>query len=475
MNGRFIATLSWVLVVFVAAAAYASGSHGLIIAAAGAVVVLAAIITASISGSKMFAAKAREESFKVDTHERGAREDLRLLIAMSIFVHLGAALVFFVTRFNLSVAPDSEAYLMRGTYIAMSWDNPATDPWLIQGYNPKSLYQHLNAIAVYAIGEKYAMLILSMLNGVLATFAAYLFSRLSLGLFGPIAARRTFILCAFFPSLVLWTSINLREAWSFLFLAGVLLNAHKLRTDVTTRSIVLFALSATGLAFVRSYMVFVVAAGLGMAYMAVRAKRLPATMLMMIVVGAVLATISGRFGRVTDFTSFNLEDKLALVDQLHRGLSYSGRHYGVSWGGSSYSSSYDLSTPQGILMHLPRGVATFLFAPFPWSIGSWRQALALPETFVWYYFFIQAVRAMWREGKKQVSNVAVPLFVVLMITVAFGIIEGNEGTAYRHRAHAMLLYFIFSGGEHAFRTMRGKARDRETVSVLTQRSAGVKA
>jgi len=469
--GRLLANLSWVLILLVAVAAYGLGGNGMIIAGGGAVVILAGIVTASVTGSKLFGAKAREESFKVDLHEEDDANDLRVLIALSIFVHFAAALVFFVTRFNLSVAPDSEAYLMRGTFIALSWQNPAADPTLIQGYNPKSLYQHLNAIVVYTIGPRYTMLVLSMLNGVLATIAAYVISRLSLALFGPVAARRTFILCAFFPSLVLWTSINLREAWSFLFLSGVLLNAHRLRDKVTTQALLIFAICTVGLAFVRSYLVFVVAAGLGLSYLAVKAKRLPVTLLMFAVVGVVLTMMSGRFGKVTDFSNFNLGDKLALVDQLHRGLSHTGAHYGESWGDSSYASTYDLSTPQGILLHLPRGLSMFLFAPFPWSINSWRQALALPETFVWYFFFWQAVKAMWREGKNRLSHVAAPLFVVLLITISYGIVEGNEGTAYRHRAHALLLYFIFSGAEHAHRRAQGRAQNREAAKVLASRAS----
>jgi hypothetical protein len=108
--------------------------------------------------------------------------------------------------------------------------------------------------------------------------AAWLISRLAYSLYGAAAARRAFILAAFYPSIVLWTSINLRDAWSFLLLAGSLLAAQALRERLTPTRVLLLLVLFAAMPFVRGYLLALVGAGVLASYLVVRVRRLPAAL-----------------------------------------------------------------------------------------------------------------------------------------------------------------------------------------------------
>ena len=386
--------------------------------------------------------------------------DLRSWITISIGLHFVVGAACFFTDLNLALAPDSVAYVIHGTVIAESWADPSIDPSLSRGYFAKSLFQQLNAVGVWVVGEAYAGLVVGSLNGVVGTCAAWMLSRLAHRLYGAEAAKRTFLMAAFFPSIVLWTSINLRDAWSYLFMAGALLGAQQIRAKVSSKSVALFVGSLVGMAFVRPYLMFVLGLAVMLSYAALRLRQVPAMLVSVALAGLLLVNTSGQFGRITNFTNFDLEERLALVQELNVGMAKRGRAYGESFGKTAYQSQHDLTTFGGIARHLPVGVVMFLMSPFPWSIHSLRQASAVPETLVWYAILVHALIGIWRGVHRRFSAVAAPVFAALATTLGYALVEANEGTAFRHRAHVMLILFVFAAGEQA----RRAAKSRRTTT-----------
>ena len=98
----------------------------------------------------------------------------------------------------------------------------------------------------------------------------------------------------------------------------------------------------------------------------------------------------------------------------------------------------------GGLAYLPEGVARFLMAPFPWAVRNWRQGLTVPESFIWYWLMGLAVLSMVRGLRTAMVKVAPSFFVLVLMTCAYGLVSGNEGTAYRHRAQVMFIFFVFA-------------------------------
>jgi hypothetical protein len=111
--------------------------------------------------------------------------------------------------------------------------------------------------------------------------------------------------------------------------------------------------------------------------------------------------------------------------------------------GSSYGAGIDTSTLSGAIRFLPIGIAFLLFAPFPWAIESPRQMAAMPETLLWYPLFLASligVRVSVHEGRAWI-----PIAVLVCLACIYSLVEGNFGTAYRHRAQFMPIFFVFSG------------------------------
>lgn len=381
--------------------------------------------------------------------EQSAIPSLRNLVLLAVGIRVAGAFVFNLTGFNLAVAPDSVAYTIHGEHLAISWDQPHLELSAFRaGINPGSFYQNLNGLAYSVFGSR-SGLALSLVNAGIGTLAAWIFARLATMLYGPQAMRPAFILCAFWPSLVLWTSINLRDAWSFLLLGLTLVAAQHLRERFSIRQLAILGLCLATYPFVRSYMLILVSGGIAASYLVVRARQLPAAVIVLAGLVLAVSTLEGPYALLGDLA---VESKLETLQRLRSGLAY---------GSSAFEKgTVDLSTPAGALAYLPRGLANFLLAPFPWRIQSWRQIMALPETLAWYAVLGAAVAQAWYSTRTDLRTAASLIFVACSIVVAYALVEGNEGTAYRHRAHVLLLAFVLAAGYWTRRAARSTRLER---------------
>jgi len=123
------------------------------------------------------------------------------------------------------------------------------------------------------------------------------------------------------------------------------------------------------------------------------------------------------------------------------------QHYrkALSGGNSAIHVDADVSSPGKALAYLPIGVAYFLFAPFPWKIAGSRQLYALPEILVWYCLFVFFIKGIKYVFKNKFEDFAPSITSIFLITVTYSLVEGNLGTAYRHRAQIMGFYLLFTG------------------------------
>lgn len=379
-------------------------------------------------------------SAEIAREEEGAPSLTNLIIA-AIALRLVIGLVLNLTGLARDLAPDSIGFQKYGDWIALNWDDPRFDPGYLRGYKTYSFYQYLNAIVSWTFGQGNSALVLSGLNAFIGTLVAWIVSRIALDLYGPHAARRAFILSAFFPSLVLWTSINLRDGWSFLAVTTVVLAVQKLRRSISFKYALLFAAAMLFLPFLRWYMLVLVGTGLGASLLVTRIRQLPYALLSFVLLVALLGGISSRFN-----LRVNLEDPTANLELMQRMKQGLGRK-----GTRGYDKDVDISNPVSALTYLPRGIALFLMTPLPWTIEKPRQLFALLETFVWYFMMFFGMRAAWKGLRTRLSQVATPLMVAAVITMAYGLVSGNEGTAYRHRGQVLLLVFVFSAGDYAER------------------------
>ena len=137
----------------------------------------------------------------------------------------------------------------------------------------------------------------------------------------------------------------------------------------------------------------------------------------------------------------------------------------------AYGQEFDVSTPAGALSALPTGLVYLLFAPFPWAVSGLRQALAVPETLVWYALMPAFVRGLSFAVKRQLRAILPILVFAVSLTVAYALMQGNVGTAYRQRTQITMFFFIFMGVGLAESRRQRDARIAAATPPAWQRQA----
>ena len=121
-------------------------------------------------------------------------------------------LLVLVVQFRVSpyfFAPDAETYERIGREIGSYWAGESLAPRAIrEGWRPG--YYHLNAVFYAAFGDsRLALVVLNMFAGVWTALITFYLTREFL----PVAsAKAAAILTGVFPSLVLWSVLNIRDA-----------------------------------------------------------------------------------------------------------------------------------------------------------------------------------------------------------------------------------------------------------------------
>jgi hypothetical protein len=97
------------------------------------------------------------------------------------------------------------------------------------------------------------------------------------------------------------------------------------------------------------------------------------------------------------------------------------------------------------LEHLPTGVAHVLGAPTPWSVSRLKDLPFIPEMTAWYVMFILAVFGLVTSFKADWRRLLLPILFTGSIICVLGLVEGNVGTIFRHRAMLMPTTFVAAG------------------------------
>lgn len=348
-------------------------------------------------------------------------------VAVLLVVHFGLAQELF--------APDALTYWGGGRILAEHWRG--LGPPLDRDLGTQVVYTYLNGFFHYVLGDStFGIVVLNLFAGVWTVLLTFAIARELLSeRVGKVAA----LLVAFFPSLVLWSVLNIRDALTTFAVVATLY--FGLRVYRTGRVVELLGvgLGVVFLAGLRDYMGFLVLAGLILG--AVSLLR-PGRIGVSLAVGTVLTLVLvfgleqlGLFQRVA------VESPLQQAQLLREGLQQDFRGGAA---GSAYGMEYETTTVSGALRFLPVGLAFFLLAPFPWAIDSVLQLFTLPEVLLWYALIPFTLLGFWLAPKRARAQIFVVVAVLLVAVTSYALVEGNIGTAYRHRAQVMPLFFIFT-------------------------------
>jgi hypothetical protein len=329
-------------------------------------------------------------------------------------------------------APDAVGYAASGQALAQYWgDGVAVPAALAEGGQGR--FSILNALAYLTFAH--SSLVIVALTSAAGAWTASLAARIAHHVAGEAASGRAFWLVAIFPSLVLWSALDLRDGFAILAVTGATWAGIQLKERTAVRPLATLLLWLGLLGVFREYLAPIVALGVAAGFVLGRRPGLLANPAVAVVLVASLTLVLA-LGGVWQLVS--PEISLDRLTAIRAGLA--------SGSGSAFLVGADTSTPGGALAYLPQGLAFFLLAPFPWAASSALQLLTVPEILVLYWL----IPKMWSGGKGMLRRNPSAFWVILAVcasvSIGYALISGNVGTAYRHRAQILPLLLVLAAG-----------------------------
>lgn len=385
----------------------------------------------------------------VGLYRGGERRYLLTLFLVALAVRVVAAVLLHPHLVSRLVTPtrdvtyigfmfeDDRVYDNVAWALARTWSGQIEGVARNDGYLINN-YTYLTGLLYYLLGhELVAAKMVNCFFGAILPLAAF-----SLGkeLGGDRVGWLTALLAAFFPSLLLWSVLNLKDVLIVLFLAVAMLTtlrfARRPGLLVGASALVAFALIEN----LRLYVFFALGWLMPLSFFV--ANRSAWRRRLAIGIPFALAIVSVVY--ITNQTQWL--GLRYLTDRRQEALG-SSREFGAETAESGIELEKVPRSRGGWevqLVNAPKVLPYVLFAPFPWEARRPRDLAVVPETLAWYALEALAVLALvvhrrrWRE---------------LFLLVAYGggmvaiatLIEGNVGTIYRHRAMLLPPAFVLAG------------------------------
>ena len=361
------------------------------------------------------------------------------LFMFALIVRLALASVLFAMNGQDFFGGDAWTYDFNGWWQLLAWNGDPGAQANVDSFVGTSFRSGWGMVAMVAtiyslVGRN--MLAVQFFNSVLGATTAPIIFLCAHDVFkNRRVATIAGIAVAFYPSLVLWSSQGLKDGPIVFFLAVCILATLRLGQKMTVGHLTMLVASLFGVLAFRFYVFYMMLVAVGGAFIvgmrAVTLQSMARQFVVIMVLGLALTYLG-----VTRYASAQYEE---FGDLQRLQLSRSD----LATAQSGFGKDVDVSTTGGALSAIPSGLMYLLFAPFPWQLGSLRQSLTIPEMVIWWGSFPLLVLGIWFSLKHRLRQMS-PIFIfTTMLTLAYSVVQGNVGTAYRQRAQLLVFYFIF--------------------------------
>lgn len=479
----------------------AAGATGLVLGSGLGLMLVYGEVTAAIVGSVLAAVLplgARAAAPRALVHPLGA------IIALSYALHVALIPLIYFGSLALGrggfITGDDAGYAQLACAVAQfvrgEPQHPFVPPdWGGDGYL-LGTWVYLESAIFLVFGQR--VLVALLLNAAFAAGVVMLVFDLARRLFDARAALVAAAIVAFYPSLVLWSSLNLKDSLVLLLISLCLwcvlrfqFGRHWLSlAGAFTLLVLMESLRSyifAGLAIVIPIGVFLVlradagtrarwtgvAAAGSLALLALNPAGFgPGGLLAALestrqgmAVGARTAFVSVPLGASDSGTQTGTSPSWSAAAELPptpARVDLSCLEGGVAQGGPPAQRGPTLGRPDedpttGIqllpasgtyesdellprtLSYLPTGIVYALFAPFPWAATRSADLLTAPEMLLWYGLLAAMPFTFWRA--RSLWRLWLPTLLFASGTlIVFALSEGNVGTLYRHRS--MVIPFV---------------------------------
>ena len=361
------------------------------------------------------------------------------LVRTALMVRLVAAVLIHFFAAPGQFAPDEITYHYKGAVLAQYWRGDlAYDP--SPGFGGEAMgYYYIVALLYLPFGE--FPLLAKLLNAWLGSLAVLELFRLTRLIGGSdSAALKAAKFMAFFPSMILWSSVMVRDVWVQWLLVRMAREMAELKGQFIPSRMASVAVLIWALTQFRSYLLYAAVGPFVLSFVLSRSKDIVRNLIL----GSMLALGLSYIG-----VQGGASGKVQMVDleELQRLRSWSSSAVAAD---SGFAADADISTVGGALSLLPTGLAYFFFAPFPWQIGSTTKVMAIPETLYFYTLVPGIIAGISYIFRKRLADSIGVMLVTMTVTFGYAIGQGNVGTLYRHKAQVIGFYYAFAaiGMEH---------------------------
>ncbi len=388
------------------------------------------------------------------TRDTCERRFLRVLFAAALLLRCGLAVATYLKLPYGYFAPDEAGYVHEASnYLGSGLTAP-----IVHGQG----WIYLNILVFHVFGtEPMLPRLWNCLVGAATPLLGYALARD----FGAIrGARWSAILIAFYPSTVLWSSLNLHDVDAYFVILLTLLLTIRLQQAPRWWKVVALALTLLALYLLRIFSDAALFAAVACGVLAPR-LRIPRryfVRISLVTAAAIVCTAVGAvvFPRPGQYLYTRLG--VSQIAHYRRSLASGAR--------SAVDVNPGLQTLVGAIAFLPFALVDFLLRPFPWERGSSLSILTRPETIL-YYALLPLVAVGIFLGVRKAALRTVPSLVFLVITaLGYAMVLSNLGTIYRERGELIIVMFTFVGlAVDAIATLRWPQRGSTNKSNALDR------
>ncbi|TEB10347.1 hypothetical protein Pmgp_02449 [Pelotomaculum propionicicum] len=323
---------------------------------------------------------------------------------------------------------DALYYEDMGKLIASAWQ----DGRKVAIFTDNFGYYYWNGLIYYLVGFKPDLI--RVLNSITSVCIGFNLFFICLRLSSPKVAKISFFLAAYFPSSILWSSLNLKDSLIiFLITLIVRLNLELMERFVFNK-VLLMSLLLMALVSLRFYVGILLAMCITLSYVFTATKflwwqRFAYALTIFLIAGFALQQMGyGFLG-----TNYLFSQSVETIGEQHQVAAYGG----AAFAGDAVFESYS-----DALKYLPTGIFYFLLGPLPWQAMGPMRIITIPEMafmYFLYFYFVIGVSQLWHNQR------GACLFLLIVIT-CFGLVyslgSSNMGGLYRIRLQVYMIAFI---------------------------------
>jgi hypothetical protein len=275
----------------------------------------------------------------------------------------------------------------------------------------------------------------SLLNCIFGALTVFQVYRLARHFFHFRVARLAAGLVAFTPSMILWSSVAIKDTLVTLLIVSTLSAAIRLKQKVTVGSVLGTLLPILALQPLRFYIVYFVGFAVLLSLLFDRGARLVTGVYKQVLVAVVAVALFGMAGLTASVQQGTESLSLERVSSFRTGMADAG---------SGFKRDVDISTPEKAIAFLPYGLAVLLLGPFPWQMtSSLRASMSGPETLAWWLLVPAVIRGLRMAVRTRLAETSPVLVFAASLSCAYALVHGNAGSAFRQRSQIFVFLFIF--------------------------------